>query len=220
MFEQIFKNIDDLLYKDAGADSELDYIGQTSWVLFLRYLHDLEAKLADTAELEGREHSYILNEEFRWNSWAMPQRADGSYDKNEALAGNSEFFTRQSEQVLLDPGNSYEKGGYHDSGVKQKHFEGKTPEEYVLQAGDLLVAMSEQGAGLLGSSLLVPENDTYLDTQRLGFVQAICVAMFNECLFHILTRVRCGKRLLLRLLGKGAPYESDKDWRSGSASFT
>ena len=30
MFEQTFKNIDDILYKDAGADSELDYIGQTS----------------------------------------------------------------------------------------------------------------------------------------------------------------------------------------------
>ncbi len=41
MFEQTFKNIDDLLYKDAGADSELDYIGQTSWVMFLCYLHDL-----------------------------------------------------------------------------------------------------------------------------------------------------------------------------------
>jgi len=32
MFEQTFKNIDDILYKDSGADSELDYIGQTSWV--------------------------------------------------------------------------------------------------------------------------------------------------------------------------------------------
>ncbi len=40
MFEQTFKNIDDILYKDAGADSELDYIGQTSWILFLRYLDD------------------------------------------------------------------------------------------------------------------------------------------------------------------------------------
>jgi hypothetical protein len=30
MFEQTFKNIDDILYKDSGADSELDYIGQTS----------------------------------------------------------------------------------------------------------------------------------------------------------------------------------------------
>ena len=44
MFEQTFKNIDDVLYKDAGADSELDYIGQTSWILFLRYLDELEHK--------------------------------------------------------------------------------------------------------------------------------------------------------------------------------
>jgi len=36
MFEQTFKNIDNVLHKDAGADSELDYIGQTSWVMFLR----------------------------------------------------------------------------------------------------------------------------------------------------------------------------------------
>ena len=44
MFEQTFKNIDDILYKDAGADSELDYIEQTSWVLFLRYLDQLKVK--------------------------------------------------------------------------------------------------------------------------------------------------------------------------------
>ena len=47
MFEQTFKNIDDLLFKDAGADSELDYIGQTSWIMFLRYLDDLEKDKAD-----------------------------------------------------------------------------------------------------------------------------------------------------------------------------
>ena len=36
MFEQTFKNIDDILYKDPGADSELDYVGQSSWILFLK----------------------------------------------------------------------------------------------------------------------------------------------------------------------------------------
>ena len=41
-FEQTFKNIDDLLYKDSGADSEIDYIEQSSWILFLRYLDSLE----------------------------------------------------------------------------------------------------------------------------------------------------------------------------------
>ena len=42
MFEQSFKNIDDILHKDAGCGSELDYVEQTSWVLFLKYLDDLE----------------------------------------------------------------------------------------------------------------------------------------------------------------------------------
>jgi len=42
MFEQTLKNIDDTLWKDAGCSSELDYVEQTSWVLFLKYLDDLE----------------------------------------------------------------------------------------------------------------------------------------------------------------------------------
>ena len=59
MFEQIFKNIDDLLYKDEGADSELDYIGQTSWVLFLRYLDDMEIEKSQAAQLRGEEYNNI-----------------------------------------------------------------------------------------------------------------------------------------------------------------
>ena len=53
MFEQTFKNIDDILYKDAGADSELDYTEQSSWILFLRYLDELELEKQDEAELKG-----------------------------------------------------------------------------------------------------------------------------------------------------------------------
>jgi hypothetical protein len=33
MFEQTFKNIDDILHKDAGCSSEPDYVEQTSWIL-------------------------------------------------------------------------------------------------------------------------------------------------------------------------------------------
>ena len=54
MFEQTFKNIDDILYKDAGADSELDYIEQTSWILFLRYLDQLESEKADEKALHEK----------------------------------------------------------------------------------------------------------------------------------------------------------------------
>ena len=73
MFEQTFKNIDDLLYKDAGADSELDYIEQTSWVLFLRYLDNLELEKKANAELEGKLYSFIIDEEvsYLWIQWSF-----------------------------------------------------------------------------------------------------------------------------------------------------
>ena len=87
MFEQTFKNIDDILYKDSGADSELDYIGQTSWVMFLRYLDELEQDKADEAELKGQDYSYILDEEYRWPKWAMPKDAEGKLDHHVAKTG-------------------------------------------------------------------------------------------------------------------------------------
>jgi type I restriction enzyme M protein len=87
MFEQTFKNIDDLLYKDAGADSELDYIGQTSWVMFLRYLDELEQDKADQAALKGEDYEYILQTDYRWQVWAMPKDAEGELDHHVALTG-------------------------------------------------------------------------------------------------------------------------------------
>lgn len=86
-FEQTFKNIDDILYKDSGADSELDYIGQTSWVMFLRYLDELEQDKADEAELKGEDYKFILDEEYRWPNWAMPKDDDGKLDHHVALTG-------------------------------------------------------------------------------------------------------------------------------------
>ena len=87
MFEQTFKNIDDILFKDSGADSELDYIGQTSWVMFLRYLDELENEKAEIAELEAEEYTFILDEQYRWNTWAAPKTDDGKFDHNSSLTG-------------------------------------------------------------------------------------------------------------------------------------
>ncbi|MFH6767471.1 N-6 DNA methylase [Gaetbulibacter aquiaggeris] len=87
MFENTFKNIDDLLYKDSGADSELDYIGQTSWVMFLRYLDELEQDKADEAELRGEDYQYILDPEYRWPAWAMPKGPDEKLDHHKAKTG-------------------------------------------------------------------------------------------------------------------------------------
>ena len=73
MFEQTFKNIDDILHKDAGCSSELDYIEQTSWVLFLKYLDDLERDKETAAELTGKTYTPIIAKEFQWNAWAAPK---------------------------------------------------------------------------------------------------------------------------------------------------
>ena len=88
MFQQTFNNIDNVLYKDAGADSELDYVGQTSLILFLRYLDDLELDKKDEAELKGETYTFILAEEYRWANWAMPKTVDGKLDHHKAMTGN------------------------------------------------------------------------------------------------------------------------------------
>jgi type I restriction enzyme M protein len=56
---RVLKNIDDILRKDAGCGSELDYVKQTSWVLFLKYLDDLEKDKENAALLSGAKGSEI-----------------------------------------------------------------------------------------------------------------------------------------------------------------
>ena len=87
MFEQTFKNIDDILHKDAGCGSELDYVEQTSWVLFLKYLDDLEKDKKTAAELSGKTYTNIIAPEFQWTIWAAPKLANGKIDHN-ALTGD------------------------------------------------------------------------------------------------------------------------------------
>lgn len=88
MFEQAFKNIDNELRKDAGVSSELDYIEQTSWILFLKYLDDLEKVKAKEATLAGKVYKNIIDPEYSWEVWAAPKKADGKIDLNNAPSGD------------------------------------------------------------------------------------------------------------------------------------
>lgn len=88
VFEQTFKNIDDILHKDAGCTSELDYTEQSSWLLFLKYLDALEQDKAAEAALEGKTYDYLLHDVFRWESWAAPKLPDGKLDHNAAMTGD------------------------------------------------------------------------------------------------------------------------------------
>ena len=88
MFEQAFRNIDDILRKEAGCTTELDYTEQTSWLLFLKYLDGLEEDKATEAALEGKKYTFILDKPYRWESWAAPKDKDGALDHNKALTGD------------------------------------------------------------------------------------------------------------------------------------
>ena len=86
MYENAFNNIERTLRAEAGIANELDYVEQISWVLFLKYLHDLEEERKDRAELQGKAYTPILPNEQKWDSWAYPQ-IGSELDKN-ALIGD------------------------------------------------------------------------------------------------------------------------------------
>lgn len=88
MFEQTFKNIDDILHKDAGCSSELDYVEQTSWILFLKYLDDFENDKKSAAVLSGKSYEAIIKPDYRWEKWAAPKNKEGKIDYHKALTGD------------------------------------------------------------------------------------------------------------------------------------
>jgi type I restriction enzyme M protein len=96
MFEQSFKNIDDILHKDAGASSELDYVEQSSWVLFLKYLDDFEKDKKTKAELNGEIYKNIISEKYCWDIWAAPKTSEGKLDHHNIKIGEDliEFIDR------------------------------------------------------------------------------------------------------------------------------
>jgi type I restriction enzyme S subunit len=112
------------------------------------------------------------------------------------FAFQGEYFSNKGEYVLLTPGNFYEEGGYRDRAEKQKYYLGEIPKDFILKKGDLLVAMTEQAAGLLGSPIIVPESNKFLHNQRLGLIiPKPNVEISNEFLFHVFNLKRIRKAL-------------------------
>jgi type I restriction enzyme, S subunit len=119
-----------------------------------------------------------------WSEYALGRVCSFKH----GFAFKSEFFTKGSGYVLLTPGNFFEEGGFRDRGIKQKYYDGPFPKEFLMSKGSLLVAMTEQAAGLLGSPALVPEDSIFLHNQRLGLVELTSDfegAVKMEFLFHL-----------------------------------
>jgi len=87
MYENAFRAIEQALRAEDGIGNELDYVEQTSWVLFLKYLHDLETERRERAALDGDTYTPIIDGDFRWDRWAAPKK-DGAFDHNAAKIGD------------------------------------------------------------------------------------------------------------------------------------
>jgi type I restriction enzyme S subunit len=102
-------------------------------------------------------------------SWEVLQLGEFFHIKH-GFAFDGQFFEPSGEYILMTPGHFYEEGGFRDQGEKTKYFTGEIPKDYILAKDDLVVAMTEQKSGLLGSSAFVPEDGRYLHNQRLGLI--------------------------------------------------
>lgn len=99
MYKKIFDSIDKALWKDDGVDTDLEYIQQTSWLLFLRWLDEIELTRQKTASLNNQKYNQLLDHKYRWSTWAVPRKKDGSKDFNTESFGpeilefiNNELF--------------------------------------------------------------------------------------------------------------------------------
>ena len=87
-YESTFNAIDGILRNEAGCSNELDYIEQTSWLLFLKYLDDLETSREMDAQADGKEYKRLITGFHRWSSWAAPKTDKGDIDVVNAMTGD------------------------------------------------------------------------------------------------------------------------------------
>ena len=87
-FKQTFQKLDHVLHIDSGCDTELSYTEQISWMLFLKYLDDLEAERKLLAQAKNITYQPILAGQYRWGQWAVPKDKDGKIDHVKAMTGD------------------------------------------------------------------------------------------------------------------------------------
>ena len=101
--DSIFKRIDNAMRLDEGLSTEMDYIEQSSWVLFLKYLDTLESERNLKAEIDQKQYNYIIKEEFRWNNWATPLNPDGSKSLDKLIGADLlEFVENELFKYLAE----------------------------------------------------------------------------------------------------------------------
>ncbi|MDO8968797.1 restriction endonuclease subunit S [Algoriphagus sp.] len=133
--------------------------------------------------IKENEKHFSLPESWEWF------RLGDVCELKHGYAFSSDFFTSDpTPYVLTTPGNFHENGGFRDRENKRKYYYGPVNPEFILKPGDLIIPMTEQAAGLLGSPAFIPDNGmVYLHNQRLGkmsFDSKIVLPEFSFLFFN------------------------------------
>lgn len=90
----VLKSARDLMRKDKGLNGDLDRLPLLTWIMFLKFLDDLEQQREDEATLGGKKFRPAIESPYRWRDWAVnPQGITGE----ELLA-----FINQDEPIRPD----------------------------------------------------------------------------------------------------------------------
>ena len=119
-----------------------------------------------------------------------------------------EFFSASGEYILLTPGNFFEAGGFKRVTAKDKYYLGEFPKEYIHKKNDLIVAMTEQAEGLLGSCALVPEDNLYLHNQRLGHITMNEKEVDKKFIYYLFQMKYIRKQIRLTSTGSKVKHTS------------
>jgi type I restriction enzyme M protein len=73
--DSIVKSARQIMRKDKGLNGDLDRLPLLTWVLFLKFLDDMERIHEDEAMLAGKPFHAAIDPPYRWRDWAA--RRDG-----------------------------------------------------------------------------------------------------------------------------------------------
>lgn len=91
----LMKSARDIMRKDKGLNGDLDRLPMLTWIMFLKFLDDLEGQRENAAKAKGEKFRGAIEAPYRWRDWAS--KADG-VTGDELLA----FINQDREAVRPD----------------------------------------------------------------------------------------------------------------------
>jgi type I restriction enzyme M protein len=74
----LLKSARDIMRKDKGLNGDLDRLPLLTWIMFLKFLDDLEIQREEEAKLAGKRFRPAIEPPYRWRDWATnPQGVTG-----------------------------------------------------------------------------------------------------------------------------------------------